>query len=99
MPPDASSRPDIGLKRTETSTLSYGPPGATITLNSFSVARWTKARPPCEAPETSSMAHVQETVVQPSSGLVKSILRSGADQAQRCPIDPYVPPAAAASMS
>src|SRR5258708_28482923 len=99
MPPDASSRPEIGLKRTETSTLAYGPPGATITLYSLSVALWTRARPPWEAPATSSIAHLPETVVQPSSGLVKSKRRSdAADHAQRSPIDSDVPTAAAAVM-
>src|SRR5450631_4257613 len=97
MPADASSRPDMGLKRTVTSTLWYGPPGATITLNSLSVARWTRARPPWEAPATSSIAHLPETVVQSSSGLVKS-RRSDADQANRLPIDVDAPTTAAAVM-
>src|ERR1700730_8345535 len=87
MPAEASSRPDIGLKRTETSTLSWEPPGATITVNSLAVARWTRARP-WEAPGTSSVAHLPETVIQPSRGLVKSKRSAGAcDRANRFPID------------
>jgi hypothetical protein len=54
MPPDASSRPHIGLKRTDTSTLVYGPPGATMTLKALVVALCTNALPFCIAPGTSA---------------------------------------------
>ena len=57
MPPEASSRPEIGLNFIETSTSAYGPGGATITLNSFVVARCTRTLPPLGAPAISSMAH------------------------------------------
>ena len=57
MPPEASSRPEIGLNLTETSTSVHGPPGATITLNAFRVARWTSTRAPLGASDASSPAH------------------------------------------
>src|SRR5882724_4444126 len=57
MPPDASSRPEIGLKRTDTSTSRYGPPGATITLKAFCTARCTSTRLPLGAPAISSTPH------------------------------------------
>src|SRR6266545_7672040 len=66
MPPDASSRPATGLNFIETSTLLYGPPGATMTLNAFSVARCTSTFLPLGAPAISSTAHCPSTVVQPS---------------------------------
>src|SRR5690242_15632981 len=71
MPPDASSRPSIGLKRTETSTPAQGPAGATMTLKAFFVARCTSARP-WAASLIGSIAHMPVTVCQPSSGLVES---------------------------
>src|SRR5262245_6965792 len=92
MPPDASSRPDIGLKRTETSISVYGPAEATITLNSLLVARCTNARPFPEAPAISSTTHRPETISQPSdisqpSGILLKSKRSSApaDQADRFP--------------
>ena len=50
MPPEASSRPEMGLKRTETSTSVYGPPGATSTSKALFTARWTSTRWPLGAP-------------------------------------------------
>jgi hypothetical protein len=56
-PPEASSRPEIGLNFIETSRSVYGPGGATITLNSFLVARWTSTRFPLAASGLSSTVH------------------------------------------
>src|SRR5712691_2377167 len=67
MPPEASSRPEIGLNFIVTSTSVYGPSGATMTLNSFLVARWTTTFLPLGAPAMSSTAHWPSTVVQPST--------------------------------
>src|SRR5262249_6502905 len=96
MPPDASSWPDIGLKRTETETLLCGPPGATMTLYSLSVARCTRARPRWEAPATSSVDQRPDTVSQPSSGLVKS---NPSDNAARSAADAHRPRAVPPAMS
>src|SRR6266478_3063935 len=81
MPPDASSEPEIGLNRTDTSTSPWGPPGARITLNLLFVARWTSARPSREAPATSSRPHAPEMISHPSNSLVKSD-RGAADPAR-----------------
>src|SRR5437667_3782998 len=78
MPPEASSRPDIGLNFIDTSTSVYGPDGATMTLNSFRVARCTSTFLPLGAPAISSTAHCPLTVVQPSMPLAsKSNLSTG----------------------
>src|SRR5438552_5407034 len=76
MPPEASSRPEIGLKRTDTSPSEYGPKGATMTLNAFPAARWTSARLPLGAPAMSSTAHWPSTVVQPSIPFASKSTRS-----------------------
>src|SRR2546428_13066393 len=93
MPPEASSRPEIGLNLTETSTSVKGPGGATTTLNSFLVARCTSTFPPLGAPAMSSTAHCPSTVVQPSMpfasksnlsvGTLSGTLRSSAASAAR----------------
>src|SRR5262245_35596896 len=63
----------------ETSTSVYGPTGATMTLNSFFVARCTSTLLPLGAPVMSSTAHCPSTVVQPSTPLLsKSNFSSGA---------------------
>ena len=63
-----------------------------MTLYSLSVARCTKARPPREAPGTSSMPHVPEMVSQPSNSLVKSNRSSGpAGHAKRPAVDAHDP--------
>src|SRR5215471_7208839 len=64
MPPDASSRPEMGLNFSETSTSVYGPAGDTMTLNSFGVARCTRTFLPSGAPAMSSTAHWPVNVVQ-----------------------------------
>src|SRR6266436_8452479 len=66
MPPDASSFPDSGSNFTDTSTSVNGPAGATITLNSFLVARCNRAFLPTGAPGNSSTPHWPPTCVQPS---------------------------------
>src|SRR6266542_5562848 len=66
MPPEASSFPDSGSNFTDTSTSVNGPAGATITLNSFLVARCSKAFLPTGAPGKSSTTHWPPTCVQPS---------------------------------
>src|SRR5438128_7911251 len=66
MPPEASSCPEIGLNFIDTSTSEHGPGGATMTLNSFLVARCTSTFLPLGAPAISSTAHCPSTVVQPS---------------------------------
>src|SRR5437870_775807 len=66
MPPEASSRPEIGLNFIDTSTSVYGPGGATMTLNWFLIARWTSTFLPLGAPAISSTAHCPSIVVQPS---------------------------------
>src|SRR5438132_5770890 len=76
MPPEASSRPEIGLKCTDTSPSEYGPKGATMTLNAFPAARWSSARLPLGAPATSSTAHWPSTVVQPSIPFASKSMRS-----------------------
>src|SRR5213595_2637877 len=76
MPPEASSRPEIGLNFIDTSTSVYGPGGATITLNSFLVARCTSTFLPLGAPAMSSTAHWPSTVVHPSMPLVSKSKRS-----------------------
>src|SRR5437867_7958492 len=80
MPPEASSRPEIGLKRIDTSTSEYGPKGATITLNACRVARWTSTRVPLGAPAMSSTAHCPSTVVQPSIPFVSKSTRSRSEE-------------------
>src|SRR5712692_9351789 len=65
MPPEASSRPEIGLNCIDTSTSVYGPGGAMMTLNSFLVARCTRTLLPLGAPAISSTAHWPSIVVQP----------------------------------
>src|SRR5215831_21197870 len=100
MPPDASSQPEIGLNRTDTSTSPYGPPGARITLNLLLVARCTSARPSREAPATSSMPHAPEMICHPSKSLVKSNRSSGpAGHAKRLAADAHVPKSVVATMS
>src|SRR5262245_28218184 len=96
MPADASSWPEIGLKRTETETLLCGPPGATMTLYSLSVARCTRARPRWEAPATSSVDQRPDIVSQPSSGLVKS---NPSDKAARSAVEVHRPRAVPPAMS
>src|SRR5712692_92676 len=66
MPPEASSFPDSGSNFTDTSMSVNGPGGATITLNSFFVARCSKAFLPIGAPGKSSTTHWPPIVVQPS---------------------------------
>src|SRR5437879_2564436 len=65
MPPDASSRPEIGLNFTEASTSGKGPGGATMTLKAWPVLRWTSTLRPLGAPSISSTVHVPATVVHP----------------------------------
>src|SRR4029453_974582 len=78
MPPEASSRPEIGRNLIDTSTSPYGPGGATMTLNSFFVARWTSTFLPLGASAMSSTAHWPSTVVHPSTPLaLKSNLSTG----------------------
>src|SRR5262245_14930685 len=78
MPPDASSRPEMGLNFIETSTSVYGPAGATMPLNSFRVARCTRTFLPPGAPAMSSTAHWPVTVVQLARfGVAKSTVISG----------------------
>src|SRR6266446_10654227 len=76
MPPEASSRPEIGLNFIETSTSVNGPGGATMTLNSFLVARCTSTFLPLGAPAISSTAHCPLTRVQPSMPFVSRSNRS-----------------------
>src|SRR5436190_6222433 len=77
-PPEASWRPESGLKFTETSTSVNGPAGATMTLNSFFVARCTSTFLPLGAPAISSTVHCPSTVDQPWTPLVsKSNFSSG----------------------
>src|SRR5215831_4960782 len=79
MPPEASSRPEIGLNFIVTSTSVYGPGGATMTLNGFLVARCTSTLLPLGAPAMSSAAHWPSTTVQPSTPLLsKSNVSTGA---------------------
>src|SRR5262245_23459130 len=78
MPPDASSRPEMGLNFIETSTSVYGPAGDTMTLNSLRVARCTRTFLPPGAPAMSSTAHWPVTVVQLARFCVaKSAVTSG----------------------
>src|SRR5262245_28800171 len=78
MPPEASSRPEMGLNFIETSTSVYGPAGNTMTLNSFLVARCTRTFLPPGAPAMSSTAHWPVTVVQLARFCVaKSTVTSG----------------------
>src|SRR2546426_3942822 len=65
MPPDASSRPEIGLNFTEASTSEKGPGGATMTLKALPVLRWTSTLRPLGALSISSTVHVPATVVHP----------------------------------
>src|SRR5262249_29923462 len=65
MPPEASSRPEIGLNFTEASTSEKGPGGATMTLKALPVLRWTRTFRPLGAPSISSTVHVPATVVHP----------------------------------
>src|SRR5262245_4636774 len=76
MPPEASSRPEIGLKRTETSTSRYGPPGATMTLKGFFGARCTSTPLPLGAPGISSTLHWPSTDFQPVSSACSKSKRS-----------------------
>src|SRR5882672_4316852 len=76
MPPDASSRPEIGLKRTDTSTSRYGPPGATITLKAFCTARCTSTRLPPGAPAISSTPHWPAIDFHPSNPFCSKWKRS-----------------------
>src|SRR4029453_2349380 len=76
MPPEASSRPEIGLKRTETSRSRYGPPGATMTLKGFFGARCTSTPLPLGAPGISSTAHWPSTDFQPLSSACSKSKRS-----------------------
>src|SRR5262249_25079981 len=66
----------MGLNFTDTSTSVYGPDGATMTLNSFLVARCVRTCAPLGAPAISSTAHWPWTVVQPSRPLVSKSNRS-----------------------
>src|SRR5438477_10378565 len=78
MPPEASWRPESGLNFMETSTSVNGPAGATMTLNSFFVARCTSTFLPLGAPAISSTVHCPSTVDQPWTPLVsKSNFSSG----------------------
>src|SRR2546429_875252 len=65
MPPDASSRPEIGFNFTEASTSEKGPGGATMTLKALPVLRWTSTLRPLGALSISSTVHVPATVVHP----------------------------------
>src|SRR4029450_5090722 len=76
MPPEASSRPEIGLKRTEASRSRYGPPGATMTLKGFFGARCTSTPLPLGAPGISSTAHWPSTDFQPLSSACSKSKRS-----------------------
>src|SRR2546425_4465962 len=110
MPPEASSRPEIGLKRTDTSPSEYGPKGATITLNAFPAARWTSARLPLGAPATSSTAHWPSTVVQPSipfaskstrstGTLSGSLISAGSATARECGVTPNAASSASVALT
>src|SRR5439155_10698571 len=76
MPPEASSRPEIGLNFIVTSTSLSGPGGATMTLNSFLVARCTSTFLPLGAPAIFSTTHCPSTRVQPSMPFVSKSNRS-----------------------
>ncbi len=95
------------MNRTETSTSVWGPEGATITSNSFFVARWTRTRFPLGAPGISSSVHCPSTVVQPSRLLASKSYRSsgvpadkvssgGAATARRWAVRAQAPTAASA---
>src|ERR1700730_10552854 len=110
MPPEASSFPERGSNFTETSTSVKGPAGAIITLNSFFVARCSKAFLPTGAPGKSSTIHWPPTCVQPSipfvsksnfcSGTLSGILISGgAACAEGDEPSPYAPSAAHAILN
>src|SRR6266446_8204502 len=99
MPPDASSEPEIGLNRTDTSTSPWGPPGARITLNLLFVARCTSVRPSREVPATSSRLHAPEMISHPSNSLVKSNRSSGpAGHAKRLAVVAHDPKSVVAAM-
>src|SRR5712691_1481734 len=104
MPPEASSLPDRGSNFTDTSTSVNGPAGATITLNSFLVARCTKAFLPIGAPGKSSTTHWPPTCVQPSIPLASKsnfcsvtpsgiLISGGAALAEGDEPNPYAPSA------
>src|SRR5262249_35340172 len=107
MPPEASSFPDSGSNFTETSRSIMGPSGATITLNSLVVARWTRAFVPTGTPGISSTSQRPLTVVHPSrpfvskSGFCSAIsvgsLISGTAEAAGRGADQETPSAATAS--
>src|SRR5439155_685268 len=110
MPPDASSRPATGLNFIEISTSPYGPPGATMTLNSFFVARCINTFRPLGAPSISSTTHWPSTVVQLaipcvsksnfSSGTLSGTLISVTPARAGAPrVTPYVPSAASAALN
>src|SRR2546427_373124 len=65
MPPDASSRPEIGLNFTEASTSEKGRGGAKMALKALPVLRWTTPLRPLGALSISSPVHVPATVVHP----------------------------------
>src|SRR5947207_14498079 len=104
MPPDASSLPEMGLNCIATSTLVYGPGGATITLYSFRVARCTSTFLPLGAEGISSTAHCPSAMLQPSipfasksnfsSGTLSGTLISAAAADGGRRVTPYAPSAA-----
>src|SRR5713226_8969807 len=102
MPPEASSLPDSGSNFTDTSTSVNGPPGATITLKSFLVARCTKTFLPTGAPGKSSTTHWPPIVVHPSIPLASKsnfcsvtpsgiLISGGAARAEGDEPSPYAP--------
>src|SRR5712692_6687690 len=102
MPPEASSLPDSGSNFTDTSTSVNGPPGATITLKSFRVARCTKIFLPTGAPGKSSTTHWPPIVVHPSIPLASKsnfcsvtpsgiLISGGAARAEGDEPSPYAP--------
>src|SRR6266536_3084778 len=110
MPPEASSFPDSGSNFTETSTSVNGPTGATITLNSFLVARCSKAFLPTGAPAKSSTTHWPPAGVQPSIPLVSKsnfcsvtpsgiLISGGAAFAECDEPTPYAPSAVNATLN
>src|SRR5690242_4912123 len=70
MPPEASSWPEIGLNRIETSTSLYGPSGDTMTLNVLRVACCMSTRDfHPGASDTSRIDQSPSTTVQPLTPL------------------------------
>src|SRR2546428_13496507 len=104
MPPEASSFPDSGSNFTDTSTSVNGPAGATITLNSFFVARCSKVFLPTGAPGKSSTTHWPPTCVQPPIPLDSKsnfcsvtpsgiLISGGTARAEDHELSPYAPSA------